>query len=60
MRNHGVCLGYAVVGYRSLIKGLDKISPNYDTIFNDLENVYYYSNILIALGSISFIIYLRF
>lgn len=39
MRNHGVCLGYAVVGYRSLIKGLDKISPNYDTILNDLENV---------------------
>ncbi|CAD8170242.1 unnamed protein product [Paramecium octaurelia] len=38
MRNHGVCLGYAVVGYRSLIKGLDKISPNYDTILNDLEN----------------------
>lgn len=40
MRNHGVCLGYALVGYKSLTKGLDKISPNYDTIFTDLENVF--------------------
>lgn len=41
MRNHGVCLGYALVGYKSLIKGLDKISPNYDVILTDLENVKY-------------------
>jgi adenylosuccinate lyase len=50
MRNHGVCLGYAVVGYKSLIKGLDKISPNYDVLLTDLENVYI--ELILALGSI--------
>lgn len=39
MRNHGVCLGHALVGYKSLLKGLEKISPNYDTLLTDLENV---------------------
>jgi adenylosuccinate lyase len=32
MRNHGMAFGYSVVGYKSLIKGLDKIEVNSEKI----------------------------
>lgn len=28
MRNHGVALGYSLVGWKSLEKGMNKIEPN--------------------------------
>ena len=39
MRNHGVSLGYALVGWKSLQKGLDRIEPNKENLEKDLENV---------------------
>lgn len=51
MRNHGVCLAYSLVGYKSLLKGLDKVSPNYEVILSDLNNVKLINNNSLALGS---------
>lgn len=39
MRNHGLAFGYSLVGYKSLIKGLDKIDVNKEIIDADLNNV---------------------
>lgn len=38
LRNIGSAFGYSVVGYKSILKGLGKISPSEETIKNDLEN----------------------
>lgn len=38
MRNHGVALGYSQVGYKSLLKGLDKIDVNSEIINEDLDS----------------------
>ncbi len=39
MRNHGLAYGYSLVGYKSLLKGLDKIDVNKEIIERDLDNV---------------------
>ncbi|KAM3142480.1 hypothetical protein pb186bvf_005382 [Paramecium bursaria] len=38
MRNHGICLGYSLVGYQSLLKGLSRVQPNIQVIEEDLDN----------------------
>lgn len=38
MRNHGLAIGHAIIGYNSLIKGLNKIDVNHVNIDHDLEN----------------------
>lgn len=38
MRNLGTAIGYSVLAYRSLIKGLAKITANHETIKKDLNN----------------------
>lgn len=48
MRNHGACLAYTVVGYKSLHKGLEKVTPNYEVLLNDLSNVTLFSNVSIG------------
>ena len=52
MRNHGLAFGYSLVGYKSLIKGLDKIDVNKEIIDADLNNVLF-DWLFSALGSIS-------
>ncbi|EGR27622.1 hypothetical protein IMG5_192770 [Ichthyophthirius multifiliis] len=37
MRNHGIAFGYSVVGYKSLLKGLDKIEVNNQKMNEDLD-----------------------
>jgi len=46
MRNHGVALGYALVGWKSLQKGLDRIEPNREKLEQDLDEVF--SHIIIT------------
>ncbi len=41
MRNHGIAFGYSIVGYKSLLKGLDKIEVNNTKIEEDLNAVNY-------------------
>lgn len=38
LRNIGSVLGYCLIGYKSIIKGLNKISPNTDKMLDDLNN----------------------
>lgn len=38
MRNHGMAFGYSLLGYRSLLKGLDKVDANKDYLSKELEN----------------------
>jgi adenylosuccinate lyase len=40
LRNMGVALGYAVLGYDSLSRGLDKLELNRDALSNDLDNAW--------------------
>jgi adenylosuccinate lyase len=37
LRNMGVALGYAVLGYDSLSRGLDKLEVNHDALAADLD-----------------------
>ncbi|KAL4505986.1 hypothetical protein ABPG72_013747 [Tetrahymena utriculariae] len=37
MRNHGIAFGYSVVGYKSLLKGLDKVEVNNQKLQEDLN-----------------------
>jgi len=37
MRNHGLAFGYSITGYKSLLKGLDRIDVNEKNIHNDLD-----------------------
>lgn len=39
MRNHGMAFGYSLVGYKSLLKGLDKIQVNPNKLNADLNAV---------------------
>jgi adenylosuccinate lyase len=39
MRNHGLAFGYSLVGYKSLLKGLDKIDVNHQRLDEDLNDV---------------------
>ena len=38
MRNHGVALGYSILAYKSLLKGLDKLECDNNAIEDDLNN----------------------
>jgi adenylosuccinate lyase len=40
LRNMGVALGYAVLGYDSLLKGLDKLEVNEARLAEDLDNAW--------------------
>nr|HPG80237.1 adenylosuccinate lyase [Piscinibacter sp.] len=37
LRNMGVALGYAVLGYDSLLRGLDKLEINHEALAGDLD-----------------------
>jgi adenylosuccinate lyase len=37
-RNFGIAFGYSILGYRSLIEGLNRISPNQARIYKELDN----------------------
>lgn len=39
MRNHGIAFGYSLVGYKSLVRGLDKIEVNPKKLSADLNSV---------------------
>ena len=38
MRNNGVAVGYSLIAYKSLMKGLGKIEVNKPMIYDDLDN----------------------
>ncbi len=40
LRNMGVALGYALLGYDSLLRGLDKLEVNPDALAADLDNAW--------------------
>jgi adenylosuccinate lyase len=40
LRNMGVALGYAVLGYDSLLRGLEKLEVNSDALAADLDNAW--------------------
>lgn len=40
MRNQGTILGYSLIGYKSLLKGLTKISANEELMIEELSNHY--------------------
>jgi len=40
LRNMGVALGYAVLGYDSLLRGLEKLEVNADALAADLDNAW--------------------
>jgi adenylosuccinate lyase len=40
LRNMGVALGYAVLGYDSLVRGMDKLEVNDDTLASDLDQAW--------------------
>ncbi|CAN5582277.1 adenylosuccinate lyase [soil metagenome] len=40
LRNMGVAVGYAVLGYDSLLRGLDKLEINRDALADDLDNAW--------------------
>ena len=37
LRNQGSALGYSLIGYKSLLKGLSKVSSNKEKILEDLS-----------------------
>lgn len=37
-RNFGVAFGHSIIGYNSIVKGLEKISVNKEKIMNELDN----------------------
>lgn len=39
MRNHGIAFGYSIVGYKSLVRGLNKLDVNSVKIEEDLNSV---------------------
>ena len=39
MRNHGIAFGYSIVGYKSLVRGLNKLDVNSAKIEEDLNLV---------------------
>ena len=38
LRNQGSALGYSLIGYKSLLKGLSKVSSNKEKMLDDLSS----------------------
>jgi adenylosuccinate lyase len=38
LRNFGTYIGYSIVAYKNILKGLNKLQPNIDVIMRDLES----------------------
>ena len=54
MRNHGVAQGYAVAGWLSLLRGIDRVEPHLENLEKDLDSVSLFTTtkyLLKALGS---------
>lgn len=38
LRNMGVCIGYSVIAYRSILKGLSRLTPSVESLESDLDS----------------------